>query len=79
MRDVRVTPLCRESLPSNWSGQRDYQGLRCQASTYSDPPKQKTRPLFSFEPMALNTVKTRNFTVRLTSIVQIGRVLEILD
>ena len=47
----------------------------------SDPPKQKTRPLFCFELMALNTVKNRNLTIRVTfhTIVQIGRVLKILD
>ena len=47
----------------------------------SDPPKQKTCPLFSFEPMALNTVKNRNFTIRVTfhTIVQVGHVRKILD
>jgi len=47
----------------------------------SDRPKQKTRPLFCFEPMALNTVKNGNLTIRVTfhTIVQIGRVLKILD
>ena len=47
----------------------------------SDPPKQKTRPLFNFKSMTLNTVKNRNFTIQLTfrTIVQIGCALKILD
>ena len=57
-----------------------HQGLQCGAQA-SDLPEQKTHPLFSFEPMALNTVKNRSFTIQVTfyTIVQIGRVLKILD
>ena len=72
---VQREPALKLLLVLDWST-KDYSDAQA-----SDPPKQKTRPLSSFEPMALNTVNNRNFTIPVTShtIVQIGRVLEILD